>query len=126
MQQKQLSKTLLFVITFFLVSIFAFSQTAKPVTIIVTGTTYDNSNLTSLKNYLKTKTGITGFKTAFNNATATLSFTSTKDADDLWDEIPDDKKAGFSVAGIDTKTIKLEGAKSAATASTTKFDKNCG
>lgn len=126
MQQKQLSKTLLFVITFFLVSIFAFSQTAKPVTIIVTGTTYDNSNLTSLKNYLKTKTGITGFKTAFNNATATLSFTSTKDADDLWDEIPDDKKAGFSVAGIDTKTIKLQGAKSAATASTTKSDKNCG
>jgi len=123
MQHKLLNKPLLFALIFVLTNIIVFAQTQKPIKIIVSGTTYDNPDLTSLKNYLKTKTGIAGLKTAFSNSTATLTFTSANDADDLWDDIPDEKKSAFNIISIDSKIIKLQSAKNS---TATKGDKNCG
>lgn len=126
MQHKLNNKTLLFALIFVLTNIIAFAQTQKPITIIVSGTTYDNPDLTSLKNYLKTKTGIAGLKTVFSNSTATLTFTSAKDADDLWDDIPDGKKSAFNITSIDSKIIKLQSAKNSTVSTATKGNKNCG
>lgn len=126
MQRKLLNKPLLFALIFVLTNIIAFAQTQKPIRIIISGTTYDNPDLTSLKNYLKTKTDIAGIKTAFNNSTATLTLTSAKDADDLWDDIPDEKKSAFNIISIDSKIIKLQSAKTSTATTPTKGDKNCG
>jgi hypothetical protein len=128
MQQKQIGKHLLFALFFLLATILAFSQPQKQISIIISGTTYDNPNLASLKDYLKNKPGIVGFKTTFNASVATLTFTSPKDADNIWDEMPEDKRTGFTVASIDSKTIKLQGAKNSNTpaATTAKGNKNCG
>lgn len=104
------------------------AQPAKTVTITVSGTEYDSPGLTGLKQYLKTNSKIKGLRSTFNNAVATLSFTYTEDADVLWDEIPADHKQAFKLNSIDSKTIKLQVAKSAAVSATAgKTDtKNCG
>jgi hypothetical protein len=104
-----------------------FSQSVKPVTIIVSGTAYDDPGLTALKDVLKNNPDVKSLKTAFNNNIATLTFTYKNEADELWDNIAAEDKARFKILSVDSKTIKLQQLKgTAATAAKTNSDKNCG
>ncbi len=118
---------LLFFILILLTTI-GIAQSANPVTITVSSTEYDNPSLTGLKEYLKTNSKVKGLKSTFNNSVATLSFTYYATADELWDEIPADKKQTFKLTSIDSKTIKLQVIKSAPVAATNgkTNSKNCG
>jgi hypothetical protein len=104
-----------------------FSQSVKPVTIIVSGTAYDDPGFTALKDVLKNNPDVKSLKTAFNNNIATLTFTYKNEADELWDNIAAQDKARFKILSVDSKTIKLQQLKgTAATAAKTNSDKNCG
>ena len=121
-------KPVLLIFSLILFTTIGIAQSANSVTITVSSTEYDNPSLTGLKEYLKTNSKVKGLKSTFNNSVATLSFTYYATADELWDEIPADKKQTFKLTSIDSKTIKLQVIKSAPVAATNgkTNSKNCG
>jgi hypothetical protein len=121
-------KPVLLIFSFVLLTIIGIAQSANSVTITVSSTEYDNPSLTGLKEYLKANSKVKGLKSTFTNSIATLSFTYSGTADELWDEIPANKKQAFKLSSIDSNTIKLQLAKSSPVSTTSnKADaKNCG
>ncbi len=121
-------KPVLLIFSLILLTIIGIAQSANSVTITVSSTEYDNPSLTGLKEYLKSNSKVKGLKSTFNNSVATMSFTYYATADELWDEIPTDKKQTFKLTSIDSKTIKLQVIKSSPVAATDgkTNSKNCG
>jgi len=119
-------KPVLLIFSLILFTTIGIAQSANSVTITVSSTEYDNPSLTGLKEYLKSNSKVKGLKSTFNNSVATLSFTYYATADELWDEIPTDKKQGFKLTSIDSKIIKLQVVKTAPTTNVKTDSKNCG
>lgn len=128
MSWTNLKKSVLLFFTLFLLITIGIAQSANPVTITVSSTEYDNPSLTGLKEYLKTNSKVKGLKSTFSNSVAILSFTYSEAADELWDELPVDKKQAFKLTSIDSKTIRLQVVKSSpvSTANGKADSKNCG
>ncbi len=80
---------------------------------------YDDAGFTALREKLQNDKTVTSLKESFSNGTATITFTCTRSAISLWDNIPASFKKPFTVSSIDGQHIVLSGSGSTTTADTT-------
>lgn len=104
------------------------AQAIKPINIFISGIKYDNPDITSIKEYLKTNVKVKHLKSSFTNSVTTLSFSYNSNAGEFWDEVPANIKEGFNLTSLDGKTIKLQAITSNTTISNTtkSVKKDCG
>ena len=115
------SRLFLTAILICLVQVSCNSQPAgKPqqLSVSVNGIDYDDAGFNSLREKLQGNKQVTGLKQNYSNGNATITFTCTKTAITLWDEMPSSVKQLFKVNSIDDQHIVLSGKGSNASAGT--------
>src|SRR5438045_2563278 len=78
-----------------------FAQTAKNITISISGIEFDDANFAALKDNLKTNQKARNIQQSYNAGTAKISLAYPGSATDLWDDLPAAVKQLFKLNSID-------------------------
>lgn len=85
-----------------------YAQTAKTITLSVSGIEFDDPSFTALRDNLKTSQKVKNIQPSFNAGTAKISLAYNGSPTDLWDDLPASIKQPFKLSSVDGNSIALK------------------